>query len=375
MAKKAKAQEEEQKEFNVSDFIKGFLNEEDNKNYHFNYKPSVSYKVSSGSLIFDIELGGGLGPGCYRFIGPRESGKTSAALEFARNFQLQFKDKGTVVYFKAEGRFSQEIQDRSGLDFSPGRFQLVKSNIFEVVNELMKRLVSECPEDHRILFIIDSVDGLITKAEYEKSEGENIQPGTGGRALSLLFKKMSLAISEMGHMAIFISQERSAIQLMPYAPKQQQQGKSSGGNAIQHHVDVCLEFSPVTKSRIIWGDEAKKENKLGHEVEVEFLKSTNERTFDVFSYPIKYGRTGGNSIWREREVAYYLISFKFVETSGKGLAVCQDSDLAKEFKAQFPDRFVDKFTYVKNFYAWFEENPDITEWFCNKIKQAVVGAK
>ena len=42
---------------------------------------TIEYKVSSGSLNVDFELGGGLGPGLHRFIGMNEGGKTSEALE------------------------------------------------------------------------------------------------------------------------------------------------------------------------------------------------------------------------------------------------------------------------------------------------------
>lgn len=370
MARKAK--EAEEQEFDINNLVESFLDEKDNKDYHFNNCASVNYKVSSGSLNFDIQTEGGLGPGCYRFVGPRESGKTSAALEIARNFQEKFGDHGTVVYFKAEGRFSENIKMRSGLDFSSKRFQLIKSSIFEVISGLMDRLVKTSPDDHRILFIIDSVDGIITKADYERPTGESFQPGTTAKALSILFKKLGLAIAEMGHMVIFISQERTSIIMQQYAPKQQQQGKSAGGNAIQHQVDIAFEFKPVTKSRLIWENETEKTGKLGHEVEVEFLKSTNEKTYDIFSYPVRYGRKNGTSIWREREVAQCMLSFGFAKTSGKGVELSTEADLVQQLKTNYPDKFQEKFTYMKNFYAWFDQNPDISKWLFDKFQKTLI---
>ena len=45
-----------------------------NKEDHFNYEKQNDYKVSSGSLQFDMCLGGGFGPGLHRLIGVSEGG-------------------------------------------------------------------------------------------------------------------------------------------------------------------------------------------------------------------------------------------------------------------------------------------------------------
>ena len=47
----------------MSSFLKN--NEKD----HYNYEDEHDYKVSSGSLVVDYELGGGFGPGLDRFTG------------------------------------------------------------------------------------------------------------------------------------------------------------------------------------------------------------------------------------------------------------------------------------------------------------------
>jgi hypothetical protein len=40
-----------------------------NKSDHYNFEETIDYKVSSGSLQFDMHLGGGFGPGLHRFTG------------------------------------------------------------------------------------------------------------------------------------------------------------------------------------------------------------------------------------------------------------------------------------------------------------------
>ena len=47
-----------------------FLKQHDGE--HLNFKEEVFYKVSTGSLILDIETGGGLTPGLHRFCGVNE---------------------------------------------------------------------------------------------------------------------------------------------------------------------------------------------------------------------------------------------------------------------------------------------------------------
>lgn len=53
----------------LSSFLKS------NKEDHYNFEKEVDYRVSSGSLNFDLELGGGFGPGLHRFTGMNEGGK------------------------------------------------------------------------------------------------------------------------------------------------------------------------------------------------------------------------------------------------------------------------------------------------------------
>src|SRR6266571_4849782 len=119
MAKKLNSEEvnnttKETKEmFDPMGQVKAFLRE--NKEFHYNFLKEVYYKVSSGSLILDLETGGGLTPGAHRFTGVSEGGKSSCALSYARNFQLLHGDEGMVVYVKAEGRLSKDMLARSGL--------------------------------------------------------------------------------------------------------------------------------------------------------------------------------------------------------------------------------------------------------------------
>ena len=112
---------------------------EQNKADHYNFEEERTYVVSSGSLLLDIEMGGGIGPGIIRASGITEGGKTSCALAFAKNFQKM--DDSMVVFIKSEGRLSKEMLERSGVDTNEEKWFVYKSNVYESVIKLMRELV------------------------------------------------------------------------------------------------------------------------------------------------------------------------------------------------------------------------------------------
>lgn len=363
--KKEKTTEKQTKEI---DQIQEYLNA--NEAFHFNSAPPVDYTVSSGSLILDIELGGGLKPGCSRFIGAREAGKTSCALLVGKLFQ-ETVPNSMLIYIKAEGRLSDNIKERSGLDFSPEKFRIIKSNVFEFIINLMRDLVKNNEYNKRYMFIIDSLDALQTKAQAELTVEENLQPGVIAKMSSTMFKSISLAFSELGHCGIIISQERSVIDINPYTPKAQRLGNSGGGNAAQHFIDVCLNFKAKNKSSLIYEGDDNKSKILGHNCVVEFLKTTNEKTFTLCSFPIKYGQKGG-SVWKEREVVSLLLMFEHAKPLKKGFILDENSSLIKEIKEKFPEKYQSEFTFGKNFYQYFEDNKDISDYLWNRFKEVII---
>ena len=106
MSKKNKEEIDSGKITTSQDQLKSFL--KNNKDSHYNFEPTIDYKVSSGSLLLDYFLAGGIGTGLHRFCGINEGGKTSCALQFMKNFLDQPK-KRKGFYIKAEGRLSNEM--------------------------------------------------------------------------------------------------------------------------------------------------------------------------------------------------------------------------------------------------------------------------
>ena len=342
-----KTKDTEEKKITSSEVLDSFLKQ--NSEDHYNFEETVDYKVSSGSLQLDLQLGGGFGPGLHRFVGFSEGGKSSQSLEVMKNFLLQIPNsKG--FYIKAEGRLSPEMQKRSGVKFVfsaeewvTGTCFVFESNIYETVVSAMRQLVSKNEENVKFCFILDAVDGLIAKNDMDKSFEESSKVAGGAVIAATFMKKLSIALAKRGHMAIFISQVRADIKLDPYSKAPIRQTSATGGNALLHFANWILEFEPRFKSDIILKNpsdksiDLEKNPPIGHWAKVTVKKSPNEKTNLTIPYPIRYGRTGGKSIWIEKEIVDLLLAWELVNKSGAWFSPSEDFlQLLSENSLQFP---------------------------------------
>ena len=357
------------------DILISYLKEKEEE--HYNFEPEINYKVSTGSLLLDIETGGGLGPGLHRFCGINEGGKTSQSLEVMSNFLTSIPNSRAVL-FKAEGRLSPEMKNRTGIDFctdasewQDGKCFVFESNIYETVFDLMKKLIQNSKgTETKYLFVLDSVDGLQTKGDSEKALEDANKVASGATISSVFMKKVATALNKRGHMAIFISQVRADIQLDPYSKAPMRTTSATGGNALLHFANWILEFQrPVKKDLILEDDklppDVKKNKILGHWAKVQVKKSPNEKTNYILTYPVQYGRVGKSSIWSEKEIVEQLIAWEFVSKSGAWLTVSSDLiDELKRAEIEIPEKIHGE----PKFFALLEENVQLTEFLKNKFK-------
>ncbi len=341
-----------------------------NKDYHFNFEETAaSYSVSTGSLILDNFIGGGLGAGLQRFTGCNEGGKTNEALQVMRNM-LNSVDKTKGLYIKAEGRLSVEIQKRSGLNFvfHPDDWELGtclvwECNIYDVVFDGLRSLLKNNPDKERLCIVIDSMDGLLPKSDLEKSTSDAAKVAAGASLTSDFLKRVSLGMSKFGHMCIMVSQVRSTIKTNQYAPSDpNNQTNSSGGNAALHYPDWIINFEKRNQSDLIVQDPKAKpspENPIiGHYAKVHIQKSTNESTGMRVRYPIKHGRTDGKSIWIEREVIEMLLMWKYIEKAGSWFKI--DEDVSSYVSGQGLE-IKEKYQGMNSLYDLLEGSPELTK--------------
>ncbi len=347
------------------DQIESYLKQ--NKGDHYNYEEDRSYAVSSGSLLLDIEMGGGIGPGIIRASGVTEGGKTSCALSFARNFQKM--DNAMVIYIKSEGRLSPDMVERSGVDTSPEKWFVFKSNVYETVINLMRELIKNNSTDTRYMFIIDSMDSLVPKNDLEKPPEEANKVAGGALLSSDFLRKMALGLTTRGHICFMISQIRSKVSINPYEKTDPRVTNASGGNALLHYSDWILEFQDRHLKDIISTQPNGKGEMLGHWCKVIFKKTPNEKTGSLVRYPIRYGRVDGKSIWVEYEVVDMLLAWEMATAKGAWITIADD--LIEEVKEKTSLELKKQHQGMDNLRKYFEEEKEIGKYIFFKFRDTL----
>lgn len=339
---------------------------------HYNYIEDTYYKVSTGSLVLDIHTGGGLMPGVHRFCGINEGGKTSEALEVARNFQLDIPNS-KVIYIKAEGRLSKEVIERSGLNFSEDKWFVLESNVYDFVFDFIKSLIQENDENKLYMFVIDSMDGLITRGDLDKGISDATKVAGGAVIGAAFLKRVANAMTKFGHMCVMISQVRDTIKIDPYTRAPFKNTSASGGNALLHYANFIFEFEGRYNKDLILQDsdqkyDEKKNKVIGHEVKITVKKSPNEKSNTVVSYPIRYGRKNGTSIWKEREIRDLLFeNGQFIKS---GAWVNVEASVIKQLKEKGID-CPEKFQGRDSILDFMDKNPKFVEYWYGRFKSAL----
>jgi len=370
----AAKKKEEQVSVSPEGVLSSFLKEK--KEDHYNFEESHDYKVPSSSLILTAALGGGIGPGAHRFTGITSGGKTSAALNFMKNF-LDMKSPNKCsrrgVYIKAEGRLSNEIKERSGIKFVysadewvDGTCFVFESNIYEAVFDLKRKLI--VIPGLELFFITDSTDGLIKRDDAKKSEEESQTVAGGSLIMTTFLRKVSIEMTKRGHIDIYISQLRDHVKINPYDTSPPRLGKASGARALEHAGDVVLEFQPRYGGDLITNG-GKKDKPIGHYCKCKILKTNNENYTEV-RYPIKYGQVGGKSVWTSYEIADILLAWELVTKNGAWYPI--NEGLRSELIDKFPEiQIPEKFHGGEGIQSFIESNEDLQKYLFNKIVSVI----
>ena len=350
--------------------ISSLLEDKRFKGDHYNHLEKVSWVCSTGSLQLDLFLDGGIRPGFFRISGEPESGKTSFALNAAKIFQESIPN-GFVFYINAEGRLTDELIERSGVDTSENKWCCFDSNILETAMGMVKELISENgkgedKEQYRYLFVIDSTDALIKKADLGKKFEEGQKVAGSAVIFSHVGKVTSLPLSKNGHAMFILSQTRYKMNMGMGTGSGTTQ---SGGKALNFYSSLIAEIKPLWTDLYIWENPSgasidKKGKRLGHQCVFRFTKTRNEKTGQVIDVPIKYGTKGG-AIWTEHEVMNLCLQFEFLHKKNAGWF-----EFDKELIDDAGDiEFKAKHQGLNNLFNYLEENEEVTQFLVKKFKQ------
>jgi len=354
----------------MEDFLK-------NNPGHYNEEPNYDYIVPTGSLILDIEMQGGIRSGIVRLIGTSEGGKSSLAHSFVKNF-LNLHDKARAVIIPAEAkRFEYIMANRkeldivlSGKEWKNKGCMMYRTNIYEEALKCVRTLVEHNPTDTRYMFVIDSMDALVPKDDFDKFTGIDANKVAGGALLASDFmKKASLMLASRGHIMIIISQVRDTIKASKWVadPENSSITDAKGGNALVHYADWIIHLGghAAQKDRIWEGDPGKSKI-IGHYCNVTFEKTPILKSGHPFRYPIRYSNPP--QVWHSYEVADVLIAYGLAKHE-KAWITMGDYMLAKikEAGLEMPP----KFNGLEKFRNYFEENIPVTQELSKILRETM----
>lgn len=352
------------------------MKEKDNIKEVYNFEKDDDYRVSTGSLKLDIVTGGGITNGVTRLVGVNSGGKTSEALELCRNF-FATKPKGRGIFFKAEGRLAEEVKARSGLtfvkdpkDWEEGTVLIYECNVFENVAGIMMKLILNNPSKCNYFFIIDSLDGLVLRDDLEKGIADAYKVAGPQVIGKKLMQRLALPIYKFGHILVFTSQITAQPKIDPYAQVAHRDFAASGGNWALHYPDNIWEFLPRFKDNLILFDPKAKYDQqknpiIGHNANLIVRKSSNEKNNVRMTYPIKYGRKDGKSVWVEHEIgdiiAVYCMDIKASWMTFKPEVLTE----LREIDAAVPE----KLQGIDKVYDFLESNNKVTRFLFEKFRK------
>ncbi|MCK9475627.1 MAG: DNA recombination/repair protein RecA [Candidatus Muirbacterium halophilum] len=166
--------------------------------------------ISTGCYLLDAALStrmldGGIQDGrIFGLIGESGSGKSFIAYSTAHAAQ---KKGYSVIYIDTEFSIDLEGVTKFGIDISPEKFRLIRSNKVEDINIFLTKLLDELKEAKmggyeipKLLLVIDSIGMMSSNKEKEDLLSGNIkQDMTRAKGLNALFRSIS---SDLGYLNI-----------------------------------------------------------------------------------------------------------------------------------------------------------------------------
>lgn len=168
------------------------------------YQPVIE-TTPSGSIMFDMALGGGLPKGrLVEFFGAESSGKTLCATKAMAEVQ---KQGGIAALIDMEHAFDPSFATKLGLNCSELIFSQPDhmQDAFSVIDSLIDAGVD--------IIALDSVAALVPAEELEGEIGKQTI-GLIARYMSQFLRRITPKAAKMGTTVIFINQVRDAIGVM-----------------------------------------------------------------------------------------------------------------------------------------------------------------
>ena len=252
--------------------------------------------LSTGSLLIDQALGGGIGYGrLVEIYGVESSGKSTLCLQIAAECQ---KAGGKVAYIDVENALDVEYAKHLGVDTDALIFAQPSSaeQALDIVDILGKTGEVQ-------LIIVDSVAALAPQAELD-GEMADMTIGLVARILSKALRKITASINQNRCAVIFINQIREKIST-GFGGGYGEQTTTPGGRALKFFASQRIELRKTTAIKV--GQDV-----VGTNVKVKITKNKIAPPMKVCEVPMIFGE----GFSAADEVIDLAIEYGLIQRSG-----------------------------------------------------------
>ncbi len=263
-----------------------------------------------------------------------------------------------AVYFQAERLLSDAHKSRTAIKFVSNANEwedqtcyLYRGNVYENVIGCIRRLTENNPNKTKYFFVVDSTNALVPEGDLDKSFQEANKVAGGALLASDFLRRLTLRFCVEGHFCFLIGQVRSTIKINQYEKVAPKLSNNTGSYAVDHYSDNIFEFQKAYGKDYIYKNASEKKDKLGKYAKVILRKTNFENENVEVDYPLKFGKTGQGSIWKEKEVIDMLISWCKLQKNAAWITPSEDViGYVKEVGLEFPEKGLEK-----DYLSWLEE--------------------
>lgn len=282
--------------------------------------------ISTGSLGLDI-LTNGQPKGVIQAWGPDGIGKSTLLLIMGGEFQKAHDYKNVrVMWHAVEGRYNEGL-----IKMAPA-LKMVTSdpkndvdgngkpaNIFKVTlpknGELLCDYILRTLKQDKIKFfhIIDSIDGLESIVNADKSMADNEKTASTATLMTKFLKKASSYANHYGHVIACTQQVRDKISSAPTHVSGV--GKQmAGGHALSHYSNLRMAFEKLWTDLYIFENSSDTKSKIiGHVMSIKLEKvSTSGNVHSKAIIPFIYN----HGVDLVREVSTLALAFGLITKTG-----------------------------------------------------------
>ena len=300
-------------------------------------RPVATNLLSTGSLMIDKLLGGGIGFGrITELYGVESSGKSTLCLHIAAECQ---KNGGTVAYIDTENALDTKYAAQLGVDVQKLIFSQPDSA--EQALEIVDMLAQSGKVN---LIVLDSVAALAPQAELD-GEMSDMTIGLVARLLSKSLRKITHTLNEKNCAVIFINQLRDKISTgFSMGPSE----GTPGGRALKFFASQRIELRKTTAIK-------EGADVIGTKVKVKVVKNKISPPMKTCEVPLIFGKgfSGGD------EVLDLALEFGLCLQSGA-------------FYTSYDGQ---RFQGKAKLKAYYEEHPDLFEELKNIVKSKLSGVE